>query len=80
VSRVRHPWYAPGHIALESPSPSRADEHLWSVRKDGRTIEAFLRAYPDGLGGGVEVRFLHNAELIYDGPPTSLRKPKLMTN
>jgi hypothetical protein len=28
-------------------------------------MDALLRVHPDGLGGGVEVRFLYNGELIY---------------
>jgi hypothetical protein len=56
-------WFASGRVAPK-PTP-RSGKPLWRVRKDHRTVEALLRAHPDGLESGVEVQFYYNGDFVY---------------
>jgi hypothetical protein len=45
-------------------SRARPAARLWRVRRDSRTVEAFLGLGPEGRGG-VELQFHYNGTFVY---------------
>jgi hypothetical protein len=54
------PFYAPGR--QQKPATSRPGELLWSIRKDGRQLDAELR---DHRTYGVELQVFREREFLY---------------